>query len=154
MIVTCTRRRDDTRATSDLPSRDLMLISRLDMLSAMVRQCPYKDVGAPCRSTVSIVTKRPPVPGCASGDKDSTASSNCLKRAASAARASRRGRLRGSGDVYPRCAASVASHAARVARGGRTSCQLGHWVGQLWWAKWPPKTSNLKPQNLQNQNNP
>ena len=78
MIVTCTRRRDDTRATSDLPSRDLMLISRLDMLSAMVRQCPYKDVGAPCRSTVSIVTKRPPVPGCASGDKDSTASSNCL----------------------------------------------------------------------------
>ena len=107
MIVTCTRRRDDTRATSDLPSRDLMLISRLDMLSAMVRQCPYKDVGAPCRSTVSIVTKRPPVPGCARGPGQHGIKQLPLGWAASAARASRRGRLRGSDDVYPRCAASV-----------------------------------------------
>ena len=152
MVVTRTRRRGDQGRRRVL--QVATLISRLDMLSAMVRRCPSKDVGAPCGSTVSIVTKRPPVPGCARGPGQHGIKQLPLGWAASAARASRRGRLRGSGDVYPRCAASVASHAARVARGGRTSCQLGHWVGQLWWAKWPPKTSNLKPQNLQNQNNP
>ena len=107
-----------------------MLISRLDMLSAMVRRC--KDVGAPCRSTVSIVTKRPPVPGCASGDKDSMASSNCLLDGLPPPRVRRAAaRLRGSDDVYPRCAASVAPHAARVARGGRTMEPAAHWWASL-----------------------
>ena len=105
MVVTRTRRRGDQGRRRVL--QVVTLISRLDMLSAMVRRCPSKDVGAPCGSTVSIVTKRPPVPGCARGPGQHGIKQLPLGWAASAARASRRGRLRGSDDVYPRCAASV-----------------------------------------------